>query len=65
MSRGFLNHIWYKLLDEEGRPISNATVFFYDKNLVPLITYTSNDMTTSASSASTNSQGVFEFYVQG
>jgi len=62
--RGFLNHIWYKLLDEEGRPISNAEVYIYTLNLNLLTIYEADGLTEITQPIVTTSGGVFEFYVQ-
>jgi hypothetical protein len=62
--RGFLNHIWYKLLNEEGVPVSGAEVYIYALNLSPLIIYESDGLTEITQPIITTSGGVFEFYVQ-
>jgi len=61
--RGFLNHIWYKLLDEEGIPVSGATIFLYDYETTELnlVDSTGNNI---SQPLTTNSEGIFDFYVK-
>jgi len=65
MTRGFLNHRWYKLLDEEGIPMPSASVWLYDyKN--PTIQLTLFDVSGDplTQPLSTDSEGILEFYVK-
>jgi hypothetical protein len=64
-NRGFLNHIWYKLLDEEGVPISGANVFIYEllNPTQQIIIYDSVGVSASQP-LTTTSGGVFEFFVK-
>jgi len=64
MSRGFLNHIWYKLLDEEGVPLDSASVWLYKYGTTDeLIVFDENENYLSQP-LTTNSLGVLEFYVK-
>jgi hypothetical protein len=63
MSRGFLNHIWYKLLDEEGVPIPSAAVYIYSLNGNTLTLYNASGGSAS-NPVYTDSTGAFEFYVK-
>jgi hypothetical protein len=63
MSRGFLNHIWYKLLDEEGVPLVGATIFIYDLSLSPLTLYNASGGVITQPITS-DSTGAFEFFVK-
>jgi len=64
---GFRKHIWYKLLDEEGVPVSGAAVYIYKYNK-PGIGSEINLFTYSGwlldQPIYTNANGVFEFYVK-
>ena len=58
VAAGFTKQFWYKLLDEEGKPISNATVFLYEfetMNEIYLVDQTQP--------LTTDSMGIFTFYV--
>jgi hypothetical protein len=64
-NRGFYNHIWYKLLDEEGIPIPSASVWIYDhyNPTTQLIIFDKNlDQITQP--LLTTSAGVLDFYVK-
>ena len=64
---GFRKHIWYKLLDEEGVPVSGAQVYIYKYNKpgigneIPLFTYSGYLLDQPIY---TDANGVFEFYVK-
>ena len=62
---GFINHIWYKLLTEEGVPISGASIWLYeyDNPTTQLRIFDENNDTLSQPLIS-NTQGVFDFYVR-
>ena len=63
--RGFFNHIWYKLLDEEGIPVPTASVWIYDyKNPTTELTLFDENGDMLTQPISTDSEGVFEFYVK-
>lgn len=66
MTRGFLNHIWYKLLDEEGIPVSGANVFIYEllNPTTEVVLYESDGTTVITQPLSTTGEGVFEFFVR-
>ena len=65
MTRGFLNHIWYKLLDEEGIPMPSASVwlYWYRNPVTPLNVFDENE-NALVQPLSTDSNGVLEFYVK-
>lgn len=65
MARGFYNHIWYKLLDEDGVPVPSASVYIYEYNspTTQLNLFDSNGDSVSQPLQS-NSSGVFDFYVK-
>ena len=64
---GFRKHIWYKLLDEEGVPVSGAAVYIYKYNKpgigteINLFTYSGWLLNQPIY---TDGNGVFEFYVK-
>lgn len=66
---GFRKHIWYKLLDEEGIPVSGAAVYIYKYNKPGIgteinlfTTYNGNYVYNQP--IYTDGNGVFEFYVK-
>lgn len=63
--RGFYNHIWYKLLDEEGIPVSAANVFLYeyDSPTTQLVLFDENEDQITQPIVTT-SAGILEFYVK-
>jgi len=65
MSRGFFNHIWYKLLDEEGVPLPSASVWLYEYSnpATQLVIFDENE-DQIVQPLVTNNNGVFEFYVK-
>ena len=63
--RGFFNHIWYKLLDEEGIPIPTASVWIYDyKNPLTQLTLFDENGDVLTQPISTDTEGILEFYVK-
>jgi hypothetical protein len=65
MTRGFRNHKWYKLLDEEGVPIPSASVWIYDyKRPTIELTLFDADDNLLTQPIYTTSEGVLEFYVK-
>lgn len=67
MPRGFLNHIYLKLLDNEGVPISNANIRLYEyvngSQGNTLHTVTSAGVSAS-NILTTDTDGSFDFYVK-
>lgn len=63
--RGFLKHIWYKLLDEEGVPIPSASVWLYEyaSPATPLNVFDSNQDEITLP-LQTDANGVLSFYVK-
>ena len=65
MSRGFLQHICYKLLDEFGIPISNASVWIYDfANPTTQLYIFDENLNLITQPLLTTSGGVIDFYVK-
>lgn len=67
MARGFLNHIWLKLLDEEGVPISGATIYLYEYvngSLGSQLNICDSVGVSASQPIFTDYNGVFEFYVK-
>ena len=65
MSRGFLSHFWYKLLNEDGVPIPSASVFIYEYlNPLTQITLFDKNEDQLVQPISTNSNGILEFFVK-
>ena len=62
---GFYNHIWYKLLSEEGVPLSGASIWLYDYSnpTVQLLTYNASGGALTQPLI-TDNNGVFDFYVR-
>ena len=62
---GFYNHIWYKLLSEEGVPLSGASILLYDYSnpTVQLLTYNASGGALTQPLI-TDNNGVFDFYVR-
>ena len=65
MTRGYINHIWYKLLDEEGIPVSGASIYLYEyiNSITQLNIYDENENSITQP-IFTDSNGVFEFYIK-
>lgn len=63
--RGFLNHIWYKLLDEEGVPVSGGNVYIYEASnpTTQILIYESDGLTQITQPIVTSSTGIFDFFV--
>ena len=65
MTRGFLNHIWYKLLDEEGIPLPSASVWIYwYRNPVTELNLFDENEDAITQPLTTDANGVLEFYVK-
>jgi hypothetical protein len=65
MTRGFLNHIWYKLRNEEGIPIPSASVWLYEYGNPTTELYLFDENGDALTQPiSTDSDGVMEFYVK-
>jgi len=65
MARGFFNHFWYKLLDEDGVPAPSAYVYIYDLNSpTTQLTIFDENFDVESQPLITNSNGVFDFYVK-
>lgn len=62
---GFFNHIWYKLLDEDGVPIPSASIWIYDYEnpTIQIVVFDSNERQVTQP-LSTDSNGYFNFYVK-
>lgn len=62
---GFYNHIWYKLLDIDGVPIPSASIWIYefDNPTTEIILFDNNENQISQP-ISSDSNGVFEFYIK-
>jgi hypothetical protein len=65
MTRGFLNHIWYKLLDEEGIPLPSASVWIYwYRNPITELNLFDENEDAITQPLLTDSNGILEFYVK-
>lgn len=63
--RGFFNHIWYKLLNEEGIPISGASIWIYDyENPVDQLILFDENENQLTQPIFTDTEGIFDFYVK-
>jgi hypothetical protein len=62
---GFRNHIWYKLLDEEGIPVSGGSIWLYNykRPTEPLRIFDVNG-DTATYPLTTDVNGAFDFYVR-
>ena len=63
-NRGFLNHIWFKLLSEEGVPVPSAAITVLSLNLQPITLFDSTGVSGSTDPIYTDTQGIFDFYVK-
>lgn len=63
--RGFLNHIWYKLLNEEGVPTPSASIWLYDyENPTTKLTIFDKNEVELTQPLTTDVNGVFEFFIK-
>jgi len=65
MVRGFLNHIWYKILDDDGIPVPSASVWLYEYNnpLTQIYVFNKNGNLLTQP-LTTNSEGILSFFVK-
>jgi hypothetical protein len=63
--RGFLQHIWYKLLDQTGVPINGASVWLYEyDNPTTQLNVFDENLDPITQPLLTTSGGVLDFYVK-